>query len=167
MIMRRRGIVLMTGVLAALLGGQRSSGQAPSAPGTPVGCTYATCALRVEPTFFGMQLVRGTHGERVGRLSGFGGGVESLLSGPDSAAANGQQYVRATRRSAALGLIGALAYAVVLVRTDNLQSDQVGDAEVITAVAGAGLLVASLPFAVRAQRHLSRAVWWYNSALPR
>ena len=165
--MRRGGIVVTAGVLTALLGGQRSSGQAPSALGTTAGCTYATCALRVEPSFFGTHLVRGTRGERVGRLGGFGGGVESLLTGPDSAAAYGRQYVRATRRSAALGLVGALAYAVVLVRTDNLQSGQVGDADVLIGVAGAGFALASIPFTVQARRHLSRAVWWYNSALPR
>ena len=79
--MRRGGIVVTAGVLAALLSGQRSTGQAPSTHGTPAGCTYATCALRVEPAFFGTHLVRGTGGERVGRLGGFGGGVESLLTG--------------------------------------------------------------------------------------
>ncbi len=165
--MIRRDIVTTVAVLALLLSGQRSWGQAPSALGTPVGCTYATCALRIETAWFGMHVVRGTQGERVGRLGSFGGGVESLLSGPDSAAAYGRQYVRATRRSSTLGLIGAVAYAVVVVRTDNFKREQFGDAEVITAIAGAGLTLASVPFAVQAQRSLSRAVWWYNSALPR
>lgn len=165
--MKRGGLVVTAGVLAALLSGQRSSGQAPSAPGTPAGCTYATCALRVEPAFFSTQLVRGTRSERVGRLGGLGGGVELLLTGPDSAAAFGQRYVRATRRSAVLGLVGTLAYAVVLVRTDNFQSGQVGDADLLIGLAGAGFALASVPYTVQARRHLSRAVWWYNSALPR
>jgi len=165
--MARLTSILTTGLLAGLLPPLVAAAQAPLAAGVPVGCTYATCALRVEPAFFGPRLVRGASGEVVSRLGGFGGGVDSLLAGPDSAAAYGREYVRASQISGALGLIGALAYVVTVVRSENSQYGLPSDADAATMIAGAGFLVASIPFGVRAQRSLSRAIWWYNAALPR
>ena len=156
-----------TGILIGLLPGLVANAQAPLAAGVPVGCTYATCALRLEPAFFGTRLVRGASGEALPRLDGFGGGIEPLLTGPDSAVAYGRRYVRASQRSAVLGLVGAIGYVVVLVQTDNFRKRPISDAEVGTLVASGAFVLASVPFAVQAQRNLSRAIWWYNGALPR
>lgn len=164
--MTRSKMLLTAGLFARALHGPTATAQTPVAPGVAPGCTYATCALRLEPGFFGRRLVRGASGESVSRLGAFGGGIQPLLNGPDSAAAYGQRYVRASHRSAALSLIGAVAYTVVLVRTDNLRN-RFSSADVVVGFTGAGFLIASAPFARQAQRSLSQAVWWYNAALPR
>jgi hypothetical protein len=143
----------------------QSSPVAPATP--PSGCTYATCALRVESGFFSTRLVRGATGEPIGDALGvFGSGVDPLLTGPDSAAAFGRAYVRDTRRAAGLGFIAVAAYVVVVARTDNFRNDLDGISGT-AAVATIGFAVATLPFAARARQSLSRAVWWYNAALPR
>jgi hypothetical protein len=54
----------------------------------------------------------------------------------------------------------------VLWRTDNFRDD-IDNTSVATGLAGVGFAIASIPFVLRAQRDLSRAVWWYNAALPR
>jgi hypothetical protein len=100
-------------------------------------------------------------------LGAFGGGIQPLLNGPDSAAAYGQRYVRASHRSATLALIGAVAYSAVVIHTHSFRSDKFSTADVAVGLTGAGLLLASGPFGLQAQRSLSQAVWWYNAALPR
>ena len=142
-------------------------GDAAAQSAAPAGCTYATCALRVEPSFFlDPKLLRGASGEMVSRLGGFGGGVDLLLHGPDSAATHGRSYVTSTRRATTLGLIATAAYVVVLVRTDNFRDD-LDDASVVTTLVGTGFGIAAIPFSLKAKRELARAVWWYNSTLPR
>ena len=153
--------------LIALIATCVTAGDMAAQSTAPAGCTYATCALRVEPSFFlDPRLVRGTSGETVSRLGGFGGGVDLLLHGPDSAATHGRSYVTAARRATTLGLIATAAYVVVLVRTDNLRDD-LDDASVVTTLVGTGFGIAAIPFSLKAKRELARAVWWYNSALPR
>lgn len=132
----------------------------------PAGCTYETCALRVEPGGFlsGPKLLRGRTGERIGSLGMFGGGVDTLLAGPDSAAAYARRYVSNTRTSSTFGLLGAIAYVVASVRSDGFRDTDDTDAAI--ALTGAGLAIVSIPFTIRAGRSLSRAVWYYNSVLP-
>ena len=60
-----------------------ASAQSPMTLAATVGCTYATCAIRVERSLFGERLVRGAIGERVSTLGMFGGGVDLLLVGED------------------------------------------------------------------------------------
>ena len=136
------------------------------AQSAPPACTYATCALRVEPVFLGMALVRGAAGDSAVRLNGFGRGVEPLLAGPDSAAAYARTYISANKTSSVLGLVAVASYIFVMVHTDHFRSDATG-ADVAVGVAGVGAAVAGIPFVLRSQRSLSRAVWWYNAALPR
>jgi hypothetical protein len=165
--MPRHHFVLLIGLLAGSLPAHGLAAQQPVAATAPAGCTYATCALRVEPRFWvPARLVRGAAGVEVGRLGGFGGGVDTLLAGPDSAAAYARGYVKAARTSSVLGLAGAVAYVVVLWRTDNFRDD-IDNTSVAAGLAGVGFAIASIPFVLRAQRDLSRAVWWYNAALPR
>lgn len=151
-------------VVAALLAPGSASAQAGPAR-VPVGCTYETCALRIEQGFFSAPaLLRGRAGEQVGSLGPFGGGVDTLLAGPDSAAMYARRYVTNTRRATTLGLIGSVAFIVAVARTDNFRNgDDVATAFAITSV---GFAIASIPFTLRARRSLSRAVWYYNSVLP-
>jgi hypothetical protein len=159
-----RSYILRAVILGVLVAPSSASAQAPAAR-TPVACTYETCALRVEPSFLsGPKLLRGHAGEEVGSLGPFGGGVDTLLAGPDSAAVYGRRYVTNVRRASTLGLIGTAAFIVAYVRSDRFRDSD--DTSSAIALTGAGFALASIPFTLRAARSLSRAVWFYNAALP-
>ena len=160
MIIRFRMLTAITALLVAHAPGLVAQ------TGVPAGCTYATCALRLEPVFLGVALMHGASGDSATRLGGFGAGVETLLAGPDSAAAFGRRYVQASKTSSALGLVGVAAHVFVAVRTHNFR-DKASDTELAVGLAGISFVLASIPFTIKAQRNLSRAIWWYNSALPR
>src|ERR1044071_4265448 len=71
-------------------------------------CSYADCALRFEPGNWGMRLVRGAAGRPVGWIRPFNkSAIDTLLAGPDSAAANARRYVSERKKSDAYGLVGA------------------------------------------------------------
>lgn len=144
------------------------SASAQSSPvRAPIGCTYETCALRVEPRFFSApRLLRGREGVVVGKLGGFGGGVDTLLAGPDSAAAHARHYVTEIRTANTLSLLSAVAFVVVATRTDWFR-DNGDDGDVAIGIGGTVLGLASIPFRLRAEQNLSRAVWFYNAALAR
>ena len=139
--------------------------QAPAAP-APAACTYNTCALRVEPVFLGVALVRGAAGDSTVRLGGFGKGVDMLYGRSDSATAYARQFVSANKTSSVLSLIAVAALVTVQVRTDRFTSSA-DAADVAITIVGASAALASIPFVFRSQRALSRAVWWYNASLPR
>lgn len=161
--MLRRHILRVL-VPAALLAPATMPGQAGPAR-APSACTYETCALRVEPAFFSApKLVRGRGGEQIGSLGMFGGGVDTLLAGPDSAAAYARRYVSNVRWGSTFGLLGTAAFVVASVRSHGFRDTDNTDAAI--ALTGAGLAIVSMPFNVRAARSLSRAVWYYNSVLP-
>lgn len=142
--------------------------QVPQRDSLSTSCTYATCALRLEPSLLGARLVRGAGSEQVGgRLGVFGGGVEPLLAGSDSTAAYARAYVADTRRSSTLGLIGVGVFTASLVLASSARGERNDAAAITASLIGSGLFLASLPSLLRAQRYLSRAVWWYNAALPR
>jgi hypothetical protein len=157
---------LRAAALAALLlvTGRAAGAQVAAAAGVPPGCTYQTCALRLEQGW-GMRIVRGAEGQRVGKVGGFGTGVGVLLAGPDSARVHAQRFQGASRVASTLGLISAAAWVYSAVRYNRNGEDD--DTAQIVALAGTGVGLISIPFAWRAQRGLSRSVWWYNAALPR
>lgn len=132
-------------VAVALLVGTAVPARAQNVP-TPSGCTYQTCGLRVEPRFFGMSLVRGSGGERVAKIGGFGGGVGVLLAGPDSAASHARSYVRANRTASTLILAAVLGYVVLTQRTNSFE--HVDGADVAIAMGTSALLITSVPFAL-------------------
>jgi hypothetical protein len=68
--------------------------------------------------------------------------MQPLLNGPDSAAAYGQRYAR-VHRSAALSLIGAVAYTNVLSARTTCAT---GSATLTPLPSGAGFHIASTPF---------------------
>lgn len=154
-----RAVVLAALVAPSTLTAQAGAVRAPSA------CTYESCALRVEAAFLSApKLLRGRAGEQVGNLGMFGGGVDTLLAGPDSAAAYARRYVTDIRRSSTLGLLGTVAFVAALIRSNNSSAD---DAPTVALAVTAGAFsIASIPFALRANRSLSKAVWYYNSVLP-
>lgn len=140
-----------------------ASAQAPS--NIDSSCTYSTCALRVEPAYWGPRLVRGPSGEPVGRAGFFGGGAEILSQGGDSARLYHQEYRQSARRASVLALLGSGLYVVGLFRTGGLRANPLDDVGIGTTVAGAVALGFSISAQRRAGRGLSRAVWWYNHSL--
>jgi hypothetical protein len=158
---RRIAIALALTLAAPLaVGAQSSPARAPA------GCTYETCALRVEPRFWGPnRLLRGREGVEVGKLGAFGGGVDTLLAGPDTAAALARDYVKAARRSNTLALLSGAAYVALLFHSDNF--DDVDNTDIALGITALGLSIAAIPFELRAKRSLARAVWFYNAALAR
>jgi hypothetical protein len=156
--------LLHAAALVALVAPASASAQA-GAVRAPMACTYETCALRVEASYFSApKLLRGRAGEQVGSLGMFGGGVDTLLAGPDSASAYARRYVTNIRTATTLGLIGTVAAVAAIIHADGF--DDPDDTAVALAITGAGFAIASIPFTVRATRSLSRSVWYYNSVLP-
>ena len=163
----RRSIAVVAVCLSAAAPASFAQNAAGSA-GIPANCTYATCALRVEGSFLTQYFVRGAAGERVGgNLGGFGGGMDPLLAGPDSAAAHARRYTHNRRTGATLGLLGAAAFVVAIVRSNNIEDDDTDAVTIGASIVSVGFAIASIPFTLRAQRDLARGVWWYNAALPR
>lgn len=161
--LQRRGASVALAA-AILVPAPRIQGQvaAPAAE-----CSYRTCALRVESGAGGRWLVRGSAGEPVGRLHLLGGNVAALLAGPDSAAFHARRYVRSTRRAGGLALAGGVVLGAVGASTSQFRDRPLSGAAVGGLVAGSSLALSSCAFAVRAERSLARAVWWYNAALAR
>jgi hypothetical protein len=150
-------------MLVALVAPASAFAQGPAR--APSACTYETCALRLESSYFGPpKLLRGRAGEEVGRLGLFGGNVDTLLAGPDSASAYARRYLTNTRRGTTLGLIGTVAAIAAIVSSDNYRDPD--GTTVALALTGVGFAIAAIPFEVRATRSLSRAIWYYNSVLP-
>lgn len=160
---RHLRLVLVAG--AVLTGGPVSAHAQSAATRAPVGCTYETCALRVEPAFLSApRLLRGRAGVEVGRLGGFGGGVDTLLAGPAEAATDARRYVRDIRVANTLGLVSAVALVVVVSRT-NWFSEDIDDTDRAVGIGATALALLSIPFRLHAEQNLSRAVWTYNAAL--
>ena len=160
---------MAAGCLLALARPARAQTPRDSVRGIPAACTYMTCALRFEPAGFlaTPHLLRGAAGERVGSGIGlFGGGVDPLLAGPDSAAMYARRYVTAARTASVLGLLGTVTVAVAL-SDNNWRTTDPSSGAVAAALVGTALSIAAIPYAIRAGRSVSRSVWWYNAALPR
>ena len=154
-------------LVAALAFAPLTAGAQSSVARAPSGCTYDTCALRVEPAILSApRLLRGRAGLEVGSLGAFGGGVDTLLAGPEQTVLHTHRYVRQIRAANALGLLSAVAFVVVASRTDWFRDDA-SDGEVALGITGAALALVSIPFRVSAERNLSRAVWFYNAAFAR
>lgn len=158
--MRRLQLIAIVALVAVPCSSDAQASRAPA------GCTYETCALRVEPRFWGPpRLLRGRDGVEIGKLGAFGGGVDTLLVGPDSAASYARRYVKSARTANTLALIGAAASVALLVHNNSF--NEWDNTDTALGVTGLAFGIASLPFAHHAQRSLSRAVWFYNAALAR
>lgn len=152
--MQRTMAVLLLFLLAPALPCQA---QAPEA------CTYDSCSLRLERG----TLLRGVSGERVGGATEFGGHVDVLLQGPDSAAAWAKRFLTTRRRAGVYGLIGAVGTAafIVIGYQRNLS-----DATTRNLYWGGTVAVPLWFFSLNregrdqdaASLSMARSVWWYN-----
>ena len=144
----------------AAQGAARGGGQPPLSV-----CTYDECGLRVEPggILGGPALLRGSRGLRVARFGRLGPDLPRIVAGADSAVAHARAFRPLQRRAGVAGLLAGAAAVTALVL--DVASDANNPAPFSIA---AGALGADAGFeAKRAARELSRAVWWYNRALPR
>lgn len=150
----------------AMLAAAPLTATAQSATRAPSGCTYETCALRVEQRFWTpSRLVRGRDGVEVGKLGGFGGGVDSLLAGPDTAAMYARRYVKAARTSNALALLGTAAVVAMFIHMDDGHDPDGTD--IALGVTGVAFGIAAIPIRLHATQSLSRSVWFYNAQFAR
>jgi len=148
---------LISHAVALLFSATAAAGQVPD-----TACTYRTCALRVEPRGLGTVVVRGAEGEVVARVGVWGTRprLDSLLQRSDSALIYASQYHRMVPIGAAAALAGSLLF------TAPAFTDQLGDGAVIGLSLGAAALsISGSVLMIRAQRALSRSVWWYNESL--
>jgi hypothetical protein len=155
-------LALASAALAAPAAAQDPRIVTPS--GSP--CSYDSCVLRVEDTWFSRRLVRGPEGTVVARL-GFGGpSLASVVQLSDSAVHHARLYQRAQTTGTVITTLGTLASLASWVIYANADRDEDLRQEV-TAI-NVGALVAGIvgtTFHLKARRELSRSVWWYNRAV--
>ncbi len=126
-------------------------------------CTYDACALRMRYRFMGARLVQGVEEKPVGSVGLFAGSMPLLADRSDSAGIYYRAFHSANKSSSWLLLGGVAAFA-----TGFVVAVSDGEHAVVTVsfVAGLGLLTGGLVRSSQAQERLSKAVWWYNRALP-
>jgi hypothetical protein len=160
--MRVRSSFVVAALLAAAPALRAQAAQPPLAS-----CSYAECALRVEPgrLFFGSpELLRGAAGQRVARFGVRGPDLQRIVAGSDSAVAHARTFRPHQRRAGLAALVGSLAGAAAVVVGIN----DGNDGAVLALSVGAAALGAYAGYEARlAARELSRSLWWYNGALPR
>jgi hypothetical protein len=166
--MHRTRIASLTlaGLLLTVVSRVEAQSPLPQRDSSRAGCTYAMCALRAEPAFFGRKLREGAGGTTIRRgLSVWNPRLPEIVATSDSAHTYARSFVSNGRKSEVLGLLAAVGYAVWASGSRNFNEPT--DAAVIGAISALGFGVAAIPFSIRRERSLSRAVWWYNSTLPR
>jgi hypothetical protein len=125
-------------------------------------CTYRECALRIEPRWLGTAVVQGAEGQIVARvgMAGTRPALGTLVVRSDSAVVHARRFERLAPRAAAATLAGSLLFVVPAL------ADQDDPAVVLGAsVGGAALTLYGTVALLRAQRALSRSIWWYNESL--
>jgi len=123
-------------------------------------CTYDTCALRYEPQFFGVGLVRGIDGIPVDL------GLSEAVAASPRALDYARTYER-TRTPAFLTILGSAILAGVAATPPENGID-LPDGVRLGMTAGAiGLSIVGIRLTNRSQRARSRAIWYYNQSLVR
>jgi hypothetical protein len=113
-----------------------------------------------------LDVVQGSRSRPVARLGFFwSSDIRPVFASSDSALAYADRAVGTRRVAAAFTDTGILllGVAAAMVVSDR----NLGRAETAVAAGGATLLAISYPIQLRADAHLSRAVWWYNSRFTR
>jgi hypothetical protein len=157
--MRHTLLLLAAPCIAYASAGMAQQPSTPPTANTP--CSYVECALGIAPSLISLDVVQGSRSRPVGRLGFFWPtDVRPIFSSSDSALAYAGRAVRTRRMAAALTdtgilLLGAAATIAASKREITSAGGGVG-------VAGAMLLAISYPVQLRADAHLSKAVWWYN-----
>jgi hypothetical protein len=143
--------------------------QAPAlaaAQGTLTGCTYDTCALRLDYKFFGGVRVRtGLDGESKS-VGIFNGQIATSVARVPAALAEARAGRSSSIKSFAASLVTTAATLAIIYggnRDVGIHSSRAWTALGVGAVGSTIAGVTNLS----AQRHFSRAVWLYNREIPR
>lgn len=154
------GAVVALGAVAArpaAATAQDATRTATTSDGQP--CSYDSCVLRVEDGWFSRRLVRGPEGTVVARL-GFGGpSLASIVQRSDSAVVHARRYQSAQRTGDIVSLVGTVGSIAALFALDDSGSR---DEAIAVNVASVVVFIVGQSFHFRAQRELSRSLWWYN-----
>lgn len=130
-------------------------------------CSYETCAIRLDRSFFGGRRVSVGLDAVHSPMGVLGNGLVIAVQGVPLAVQEAGQGRRNAIKAAISGLIGGLlvAYSLEGARGDPLAWN---DAQVFGGliVGGAAIVVAGQQ-SIYADRHFSRAVWLYNREVPR
>jgi len=155
-------------LLVTLIGQRALSGQEPatSEEQARAVCTYDRCALRIEAS----DVVRGTAGERVGRMSVFRRlRLDTLRPSSDSATRYALEFDRNYRTGWWMLLGGALlASPGPAIVASGAYRDWSSSAVAVIAAAwvvGSTFEIVGVRKVRRAQNALGKAVWWYNRQL--
>lgn len=142
-----RRLTCLLGLLCALSASPAAAQTAADAPG----CTYHTCALRLEGGFFGPHLAAGAGGRRVPLRE-----LVQITEGVPAAHAHALRWQTQQRRSLVLlaAAVGLLGVALVESLSEGVRTTAL--------VAGTGAVVGSSIVLTQSRRHLNRALWHYN-----
>ena len=128
-------------------------------------CTYTSCALRLQSGFFKQSLVQGATGENLANVLFLAPALCIFAERSDSAAFYYGAFRRARNQSFWLSLSGGLLVvtAILIEEIDRAQSELTWS----VGIPGLALLFTGVVRGVGSGNKLSKAVWWYNSTLPR
>ena len=152
--------------IATLVARPMSAQSSPAAAG-PQPCSYDACALRVERGWFSERIVQGSTGTRVATLNAFGPTIVPLVQRSDSAVAQARNFQRDRRRGTVLTLAGLTMYIVAAANSHFFDGNLPSPTDAQWAAMGGGLVLTLVGahFELRAERALSRALWWNNREL--
>jgi hypothetical protein len=167
----RRIISITALFVSASIPGTLSAQRAEPAGPTPASCTYDTCALRVDASFFSdARLIRGLDGTPVNL--GFRGRplIDAMASVPD-AQQLAMKFSSHRTRSGTIGFLTTLVSTGLAVAWYDRTRDskrEWSDPLLLGSIGASavGGIWAGVEGA-RAKQALSRAVWIYNRSLPR
>ena len=149
-----------------LVYGTLTEAVAQEVPGETPTCSYLECGLGLSPSLMSLDVVQGADSRTVARLGFFwSGNLGPIFAQSDSAQAYADRAVRTRRVAAAFTDSGIILLGIAAALIAPRQ--EVSRASAAIATSGAALLAASYPIQLRADAHLSRAVWWYNSHFAR
>jgi hypothetical protein len=132
-------------------------------------CSYETCAIRLERTFFsGRKINVGLESVSSSSMGLVGGGLVNAVNRVPLALDEAQRGRRNTVKAVIAGAIGTLALYYSIQGTRGIDPLQWDDSRVFGClIVGSAAAMTGLVQTVYAERHFSRAVWLYNREIPR
>jgi hypothetical protein len=128
-------------------------------------CTYNTCALWVKGGFLTRDIVRGQHGDHVAKITFLVPDLTLFAERSDSAHFHYAAFRAAKNQSFWLALAGSVLAGTALI-VAGVDPNQ--DALVLgLGLPGLALMTGSIVRGAGSGNRLARAIWSYNSTLPR
>lgn len=132
-------------------------------------CSYETCAIRLERTFFsGRKINVGLESVSSSPMGLVGGGLVNAVNRVPLALDEAQKGRRNTIKAVVAGVISTAAVYYAVQGTINVDPLDWNDGRVFgSLLVGTASAMTTLVQSVYAERHFSRAVWLYNREIPR